>query len=73
MARAYLKFKRTGTFTYRGGCSVDVDNPPDMKAIWAAANDYMFKEFLVKERDYSDEEWTFELVDVVMENETGTT
>ena len=67
MARAYLKFKKKGTFEYGGGVSVDVDDPTSMKDIWAAATALMFKEYLVNEREYSNEEWTFELVRVEAE------
>ena len=67
MARAYLKFKRKGTFVYTGGCSVDVPDPPVMKDIWAAANDLLFQEYIIKEREYGDDEWSFELVDVVID------
>ncbi len=65
MARAYLSFVRTGAFKYTGGCAVDVDDPTSMKDIWAAAHDFMFKEYLVKDRDYNNEEWTFELLEIV--------
>lgn len=64
MARAYLKFTRTGKFQYKGGCAVDVDDPADLKSIWAAANDFIFKEFIVREREYGDDDWSFELLSV---------
>ena len=64
MARAYLKFTKTGNFTYEGGCSVDVDDPSSMRDIWAAAHDQLFKEYLVKDREYTNEEWKFELVSI---------
>ena len=64
MARAFLKFTHTGTFKYTGGCAVDVDDPADLKSIWAAANDFVFKEFLVKEREYADDDWVFELISI---------
>jgi hypothetical protein len=64
MARAYLKFKRTGTFEYTGGCAVDVDDPASLKDIWAAANDFLFKGFIVKDREYDNEGWAFELIEV---------
>ena len=69
MAKAYLKFTRTGKFTYTGGCSVEVDDPVKMKEVWAAANDFIFKEYLVREREYSDEEWSFELMKIEEEIE----
>ena len=62
MARAYLKFTKTGTFTYEGGCAVDVDDPTRLDEIWARANDFLFTEYLVKEREYDNEEWKFELM-----------
>ncbi len=64
MARAYLKFTRKGEFVYNGGCAVDVDDPTDMKEIWMKANDFMFTEFVVKERDYDNDEWSFELLEI---------
>lgn len=69
MARAYLKFKKTGTFTYHGGVAVDVSENAKLDEIWAAAHDLMFKEYIVREREYDNEEWSFELVEVEEKDE----
>ena len=64
MARAYLKFTRKGDFTYKGGVAIDVEDPTDLKSIWAAAHDMMFSEYIVREREYDNEEWGFELMSI---------
>lgn len=64
MARAYLNFTTKGTFKHSGRISVDVDDPTSLKDIWAAANDLVFSEYLVRQREYDNDEWSFELLSV---------
>lgn len=64
MARAYLKFTRTGTFKHTGGVAVDVEDGEDLKDIWAAAHELLFAEYIVRSREYDKDEWSFELMSV---------
>lgn len=64
MKRAYVAFNRKGTFDYNGRCAVDVADGEGMKEIWMKLNDFLFAEYVVKEREYSDDEWKFELLSI---------
>jgi len=63
MAKARLKFTRTGTFVETGECVVDVDHP-SMGEIHRAAYAKDFREFLTRSRLYEDEAWSFELIEI---------
>lgn len=52
-----LRFERTALVTERGGASVVVDDPTDIKEITAKLQVGDFKEFLITERDYSQMQW----------------
>jgi len=63
MAKARLKFTRTGTFVETGECVVDVDYL-SMGEIYRAAYAKDFREFLTRSRLYEDEAWSFELIEI---------
>ena len=68
LARAYLKFTRKGTFKHVGGVAVDVEDGSNLKDIWAAAHELLFAEYIVREREYEGDEWSFELMSVEEED-----
>ncbi len=63
MAKAKLKFTRTGTFVETGECEVSVDTLK-MGEIDRAARDSEFNRFVVQSRIYDDEAWRFEIIEV---------
>lgn len=61
MAKARLKFTRTGTFVETGECVVDVDDLA-MGEIDRVARSKEFTNFVVQARIYDDEAWHFQLL-----------
>lgn len=61
MAKARLKFTRTGTVVETGEVVVDGSSMSDIDL---AAYSKDFKNFVVQNRVYDDESWRFELIEV---------
>jgi len=62
MPRFYLEFERTSTVKETGGVSVEVPKNASIQDIYKQALSKEFKEFLVSEREYTDEQWEFTLM-----------
>lgn len=54
-----LTWEKTARVVERGGASVVVSNPNDLAEIKARLEAGDFYEFLVTEREYDDEHWSF--------------
>lgn len=55
-----LTWERTARVVERGGASVVVSNPNDLAEIKARLEGQDFYEFLITEREYDDDQWSFQ-------------
>lgn len=62
MPRFHLTFERTATVKETGGVSVEVKDASSVSDVYKEALKKQFKEFLVADREYSDEAWEFSLM-----------
>lgn len=58
-----LKFTRNSTVIENGGVTVEVEDGASLEDALEKAHNGLFKQFLVTERTYYEQDWTFEPIE----------